>query len=85
MLVTPIRSTFKIFTVSRIEAPFFENNEEDEEEDEERNSATNLTEFEDLAPDGVVYQNTLRLVECSMFAAVTGLVYFLSNSLSIEV
>jgi hypothetical protein len=25
------------------------------------------------------------LVECSMFAAVTGLVYFLSNSLSIEV
>ncbi|KAH8500897.1 hypothetical protein H0E87_015932 [Populus deltoides] len=83
-LVTPIRPTFKIFTVSRIEAPFFENNKEDEEEDEERNSATNLTEFEDLAPDGVVYRNTLRLVECSMFAAVTGLVYFLSNSLSIE-
>lgn len=85
LLVTPIRPTFKIFTVSRIEAPFFENNKEDEEEDEERNSATNLTEFEDLAPDGVVYRNTLRLVECSMFAAVTGLVYFLSNSLSIEV
>ncbi|XP_011020755.1 PREDICTED: uncharacterized protein LOC105123010 isoform X2 [Populus euphratica] len=84
LLVTPIRPTFKIFTVSRIEAPFFDNNKEDEEEDEERNSATILTELEDLAPDGVVYQNTLRLVECSMFAAVTGLVYFLSNSLSIE-
>ncbi|GMJ08156.1 hypothetical protein like AT1G26180 [Hibiscus trionum] len=43
-----------------------------------------ITEFEDLAPDGVVYRKTLRLVECSMFAAVTGLVYFLSNSLAIE-
>ncbi|XP_048135387.1 uncharacterized protein LOC115754962 isoform X2 [Rhodamnia argentea] len=40
---------------------------------------------EDLSVDGVVYQNTLRLVECSMFAALSGLVYFLSNSLSIEV
>ncbi|KAF8036277.1 hypothetical protein BT93_C2102 [Corymbia citriodora subsp. variegata] len=39
---------------------------------------------EDLSVDGVVYQNTLRLVECSMFAALSGLVYFLSNSLSIE-
>lgn len=35
--------------------------------------------------DEVVYQKTLRLVECAMFAAVTGLVYFLSNSLAIEV
>uniref|UniRef100_A0A1J3GWP9 DUF2232 domain-containing protein n=1 Tax=Noccaea caerulescens TaxID=107243 RepID=A0A1J3GWP9_NOCCA len=34
--------------------------------------------------DEVVYQKTLRLVECAMFAAVTGLVYFLSNSLAIE-
>ncbi|KAA8532793.1 hypothetical protein F0562_032826 [Nyssa sinensis] len=42
------------------------------------------TEFEDLAPDGVVFQKTLRLVECSMFAAVSGLAYFLSNSLAIE-
>lgn len=39
----------------------------------------------DLAMDGEVYQKTLRLVECSMFAAITGLAYFLSNSLSIEV
>lgn len=44
----------------------------------------NTTEFEDLAENGVVYQNTLRLVECSMFAAVSGLGYFLSNSLAIE-
>ncbi|XP_077237716.1 uncharacterized protein LOC143879291 isoform X3 [Tasmannia lanceolata] len=43
------------------------------------------TGFEDLATDGAVYQNTLRLVECSMFAAVAGLAYFLSNSLAIEV
>lgn len=43
------------------------------------------SELEDLAPDSAVYLNTLRLVECSMFAAVTGLAYFLSNSLSIEV
>ncbi|XP_058114965.1 uncharacterized protein LOC131257980 isoform X3 [Magnolia sinica] len=41
-------------------------------------------EFEDLATDGPVFKNTLRLVECSMFAAVAGLVYFLSNSLAIE-
>ncbi|XP_013657109.1 uncharacterized protein LOC106361848 [Brassica napus] len=34
--------------------------------------------------DELVYQKTLRLVECAMFAAVTGLVYFLSNSLAIE-
>ncbi|KAL5974456.1 hypothetical protein ACLOJK_031121 [Asimina triloba] len=42
-------------------------------------------EFEgDLAVDGAVFQSTLRLVECSMFAAVAGLAYFLSNSLAIE-
>lgn len=42
-------------------------------------------EVEDyLAIDGAVYQKTLRLVECSMFAAVSGLAYFLSTSLSIE-
>ncbi|KAM7271055.1 hypothetical protein ACFE04_030269 [Oxalis oulophora] len=52
--------------------------------DKEEESNTHVSEFEDLAPNGVVYQNTLKLVECSMFAAVTGLVYFLSNSLNIE-
>ncbi|MED6210138.1 hypothetical protein PIB30_061339 [Stylosanthes scabra] len=42
------------------------------------------TELVDLSPNGPVYQKTLQLVECSMFAALTGLVYFLSNSLAIE-
>ncbi|OWM75846.1 hypothetical protein CDL15_Pgr009490 [Punica granatum] len=47
-------------------------------------SPLELEEEEDLSPNGPVYRNTLRLVECSMFAASAGLVYFLSNSLSIE-
>ncbi|CAN6448700.1 unnamed protein product [Victoria cruziana] len=38
----------------------------------------------EISVDGDVYQRTLRLVECAMFAAVTGLVYYLSNSLAIE-
>ncbi|EPS74596.1 hypothetical protein M569_00157, partial [Genlisea aurea] len=37
-----------------------------------------------LAEDGEVYRKTLRLVECSMFAAVSGLAFLLSNSLAIE-
>ncbi|KAL0463671.1 UNVERIFIED_CONTAM: hypothetical protein Slati_0254700 [Sesamum latifolium] len=49
-------------------------NEEDETEDFE----------EYLAEDGEVYQKTLRLVECAMFAAVSGLAFLLSNSLAIE-
>ncbi|XP_052200313.1 uncharacterized protein LOC127806823 isoform X3 [Diospyros lotus] len=51
----------------------------DREDDEEERRCE-----EDLAPSSAVYQNTLRLVECSMFAAVSGLAYFLSNSLAIE-
>lgn len=48
--------------------------------------ATSLqVEEDDLSPNSTVYRNTLRLVECSMFAATAGLIYFLSNSLSIEV
>ncbi|KAK3015403.1 hypothetical protein RJ639_007475 [Escallonia herrerae] len=39
---------------------------------------------EDLTPGGEVYKKTLRLVECSMFAALGGLAYILSSSLSIE-
>ncbi|XP_027151083.1 uncharacterized protein LOC113751316 isoform X2 [Coffea eugenioides] len=49
------------------------------EEDERDNF-----ELEYLAPDGEVYQKTLRLVECAMFSAVSGLTYLLSNSLAIE-
>ncbi|XP_020972696.1 uncharacterized protein LOC107618054 isoform X2 [Arachis ipaensis] len=52
------------------------------EEGEENKPSTELM---DLSPNGPVYQKTLQLVECSMFAALTGLVYFLSNSLAIEV
>jgi len=53
-------------------------------EEEEKNKGVSL-ELHDLSPNGEVYQKTLQLVECSMFAALTGLVYFLSNSLAIEV
>ncbi|KAK7348834.1 hypothetical protein VNO80_23546 [Phaseolus coccineus] len=52
-------------------------------EEEEKNKGVSL-ELHDLSPNGEVYQKTLQLVECSMFAALTGLVYFLSNSLAIE-
>ncbi len=45
----------------------------------------NSEEYEYLAPDGVVYKRTWRLVEGAMFAAVSGLAYLLSNSLAIEV
>ncbi|GFQ01725.1 hypothetical protein PHJA_002316400 [Phtheirospermum japonicum] len=42
-------------------------------------------DFEEyLAEDGEVYQKTLRLVECAMFAAVSALAFLLSNSLAIE-
>ncbi|KAI7732815.1 hypothetical protein M8C21_014061 [Ambrosia artemisiifolia] len=34
--------------------------------------------------NGDVYQKTLRLVECAMFAALGGLTYILSSSLAIE-
>ena len=40
---------------------------------------------DDLSEDGEVYKRTLRLVECSMFAALGGLAYILSTSLAIEV
>ncbi|CAK9149292.1 unnamed protein product [Ilex paraguariensis] len=63
--------------VSRTEAPIWSNEGEEKPADV-------LMGFEDLAPEGEVYQKTLRLVECSMFAAVSGLAYFLSNSLAIE-
>ncbi|XP_028761869.1 uncharacterized protein LOC114726257 [Neltuma alba] len=49
----------------------------------EENDGTS-TELQDLSPNGPIYRETLQLVECSMFAALTGLVYFLSNSLAIE-
>ncbi|KAL2546308.1 hypothetical protein Fot_15792 [Forsythia ovata] len=60
------------------ETPFFANKKIEEEEEESE-------EFEEyLAEDGEVYQKTLRLVECAMFSAVSGLAFLLSNSLAIE-
>lgn len=59
-------------------APFFANEKLEEEEESK--------DFEEyLAEDGEVYQKTLRLVECAMFSAVSGLAFLLSNSLAIEV
>ncbi|CAK8533201.1 unnamed protein product [Lathyrus sativus] len=60
--------SFPIQRFSNIKLPLFSNDEQ----------------LQDLSPKGEVYQKTLQLVECSMFAALTGLVYFLSNSLAIE-
>lgn len=51
---------------------------------EGQNSIT-LSDLDDLSENGVVYKKTLAMVECSMFAALNGLVYFLSNSLALEV
>lgn len=67
---------FRLFRVSKAEAPVSGNG----------GGYTKASpQVEDLSPDGAVYRKTLALVECSMFAALTGLVYFLSNSLAIEV
>ncbi|PWA79152.1 hypothetical protein CTI12_AA200600 [Artemisia annua] len=60
----------------RVSAPLC-TQQNDEEEEYARSS-------EDLTMNGDVYQKTLRLVECSMFAALGGLTYILSSSLAIE-
>lgn len=72
--------SFKFSSLSKVEQPVYF----DDEEERGGPSNESVVEFEDLVQNGVVYRETLRLVECSMFAAVTGLVYFLSNSLAIE-
>ncbi|KAF3785290.1 hypothetical protein EJ110_NYTH28354 [Nymphaea thermarum] len=51
----------------------------------DENSGGGEADNVEISVDGDVYRSTLRLVECAMFAAVTGLVYYLSNSLAIEV
>nr|GMD28554.1 uncharacterized protein LOC109146756 [Ipomoea batatas] len=61
---------------STTQTPTWSSKEEESSEDSER--------YEYLAKDGEVFQNTLRLVETAMFAAVSGLAYLLSNSLAIE-
>lgn len=76
--LNPNPRTFNVFRVSKTKAPIASN-------EGEYFPKVALPEFEDLSPNGIVYRKTLALVECSMFAALTGLVYFLSNSLAIEV
>ncbi|XP_002514531.2 uncharacterized protein LOC8264527 isoform X1 [Ricinus communis] len=73
--------TFNVSCISKQARPSLL---QDDDDDDGEGDVNSVAQFEDLAQDGDVYQKTLRLVECSMFAAVTGLVYFLSNSLSIE-
>uniref|UniRef100_A0A7C8YY44 DUF2232 domain-containing protein n=1 Tax=Opuntia streptacantha TaxID=393608 RepID=A0A7C8YY44_OPUST len=74
---TPLR-------VSHILPSFLGIREREQEQEQEESSDDGSAKIDDLAPDSPVYQNTLRLVECSMFAAVAGLAYLLSNSLAIE-
>ncbi|KAE9605640.1 hypothetical protein Lalb_Chr10g0099501 [Lupinus albus] len=76
-LSSPTPST--LLRVSNFAVSVFNNENQEEEQDKGIS-----IELHDLSPNGPVYQKTLQLVECSMFAALTGLVYFLSNSLAIE-
>uniref|UniRef100_A0A803KVB9 RNase H type-1 domain-containing protein n=1 Tax=Chenopodium quinoa TaxID=63459 RepID=A0A803KVB9_CHEQI len=69
------RAAFKVEDI----VPSFWGNEQERLNDEDDSGC-----LEDLASDSPVYQKTLRLVECAMFAAVAGLTYLLSNSLAIE-
>ncbi|KAK3031783.1 hypothetical protein RJ639_036935 [Escallonia herrerae] len=71
-LCKPCSIELRHVKASRIESQSWSNEEEE-----------NLG-ADDLTPGGEVYKKTLRLVECSMFAALGGLAYILSSSLSIE-
>nr|XP_010929088.1 uncharacterized protein LOC105050672 [Elaeis guineensis] len=53
-----------------------------QKEEEDRGGIS--VEYEDLGAEGEIFAKTLRLVECAMFASISGLAYFLSNSLAIE-
>lgn len=55
------------------------------QKEEEEDSGGISVEYEDLGAEGEIFRKTLRLVECAMFASISGLAYFLSNSLAIEV
>lgn len=78
-VVGPLRSSTKYVRSSKINAATSFSIDRNEEEEE-------IEDFEEyLAEDGEVYQKTLRLVECAMFAAVSALAFLLSNSLAIEV
>ncbi|KAK7306995.1 hypothetical protein VNO77_39667 [Canavalia gladiata] len=77
-LTPPLSLSSNLLRISKIGAPLCRS-----EEHEEKDKGIS-PQVHDLSPNGAVYQKTLQLVECSMFAALTGLVYFLSNSLAIE-
>ncbi|KAK7407627.1 hypothetical protein VNO78_09587 [Psophocarpus tetragonolobus] len=77
-LKPPPSLSSNLLRVSKIGVPVYRT---EHHEDEDKGVSL---ELHDLSPNGAVYQKTLQLVECSMFAALTGLVYFLSNSLAIE-
>lgn len=80
---TPLLFSFAKASAIHSETPFFANKKiEEEEEEEEEEESKDFEEY--LAEDGEVYQKTLRLVECAMFSAVSGLAFLLSNSLAIE-
>ncbi|CDY36087.1 uncharacterized protein LOC103835476 [Brassica rapa] len=72
LVSTSNRSCLALSSISSVSRASFSGNQEDGKKEEAEEG------------DELVYQKTLRLVECAMFAAVTGLVYFLSNSLAIE-
>ncbi|KAI7756233.1 hypothetical protein M8C21_007212 [Ambrosia artemisiifolia] len=73
--ISRTNSRVKKIKVSEIGAPLW--TWKDDEDENTRSS-------EDLTMNGDVYQKTLRLVECAMFAALGGLTYILSSSLAIE-
>ncbi|XP_026658531.1 uncharacterized protein LOC103702411 isoform X2 [Phoenix dactylifera] len=54
------------------------------QKEEEEDGGGISMEYEDLGAEGEIFRQTLRLVECAMFASISGLAYFLSNSLAIE-
>ncbi|XP_027361506.1 uncharacterized protein LOC113869400 [Abrus precatorius] len=77
-LTPPLSVSPNLLRVSKIGVPLCRS-----EEHEQKHKGLS-PQVHDLSPNGAVYQKTLQLVECSMLAALTGLVYFLSNSLAIE-
>ncbi|XP_061340733.1 uncharacterized protein LOC133287186 isoform X2 [Gastrolobium bilobum] len=80
LLSLSLPTSSNLLRVSKFGVPVCSSENEEEEEEHKESSP----ELQDLSTNGPVYQKTLQLVECSMFAALTGLVYFLSNSLAIE-
>ncbi|KAG1364339.1 hypothetical protein COCNU_11G011660 [Cocos nucifera] len=83
-------SSFSALSRSPISFPGFQPRfsisgaEKHTQKEEEEYSGGISVEYEDLGAEGEIFGKTLRLVECAMFASISGLAYFLSNSLAIE-